>query len=449
MQNQNSICELAFALSTGLFRYLGPTRLALFVGDGHAVFSYDPTTLCDRSICTADIVQSCLDDRAEWPCAGQLAVIDRSTTGISLLWAVERSPALLNINPITLWLEYASDVIRTVERKPSLSQREMFAHREAIASFGTAAIKSATELETRDFRRIHPIDVILSLSLAYEEGKKCSGNIAFVQSERDRNDHLAMEFGVESRPLLHSAKHLRKYLTSVERSPYWLVSDAERVIGVSRAIDGIEAAGRAFPRSVVAQFTGGRAEIWCGGSYLCSAFEGQLMSRRATPQKEAVLGAVKANTPSKQSPVWEEMVNAVWPLIAFIYKESAGCSLVLDIAEVTKRISGEYIEDPLALDEEANAVIASRMAKIDGALHIGRPGLLLGFACLLDGARVEGEDRSRGARFNSAVRFTAAHKDKIVLTVSSDGPISCFHGGKNILRQSFSIEPGAAFTLLS
>jgi hypothetical protein len=66
---------------------------------------------------------------------------------------------------------------------------------------------------------------------------------------------------------------------------------------------------------------------------------------------------------------------------------------------------------------------------VDGALHIGADLHLHAFACLLDGLSVPGEDRSRGARFNSALRFTAMHKDLIVVVVSSDRPVSVMHGG--------------------
>ncbi len=76
--------------------------------------------------------------------------------------------------------------------------------------------------------------------------------------------------------------------------------------------------------------------------------------------------------------------------------------------------------------------LASRMARIDGALHLTANGNLLAFGCLLDGQQCANEIRSRGARYNSAVRFTRTNPTAVVLILSSDGPLSCFFNGEDI-----------------
>jgi hypothetical protein len=42
---------------------------------------------------------------------------------------------------------------------------------------------------------------------------------------------------------------------------------------------------------------------------------------------------------------------------------------------------------------------------------------------------VESENRARGARFNSALRFTAEHANMVIIVVSSDRPVSVIQGG--------------------
>jgi hypothetical protein len=76
--------------------------------------------------------------------------------------------------------------------------------------------------------------------------------------------------------------------------------------------------------------------------------------------------------------------------------------------------------------------LAKSLSKVDGALHIGADLLLHGFACLLDGRAIAGENRARGARFNSALRFTAEHENLIVVVVSSDRPVSVIHRGVDL-----------------
>ena len=73
--------------------------------------------------------------------------------------------------------------------------------------------------------------------------------------------------------------------------------------------------------------------------------------------------------------------------------------------------------------------LAKALAKVDGALHIGADMHLHSFACLLDGRTVAGEDRSRGARYNSALRFSAEQRDIIVVVVSADRPVSVIKEG--------------------
>jgi hypothetical protein len=53
----------------------------------------------------------------------------------------------------------------------------------------------------------------------------------------------------------------------------------------------------------------------------------------------------------------------------------------------------------------------------------------------LDGHTIPGEDRARGARFNSALRFTAENANLIVVVVSVDRPISVIQEGVELNAQ--------------
>jgi hypothetical protein len=52
---------------------------------------------------------------------------------------------------------------------------------------------------------------------------------------------------------------------------------------------------------------------------------------------------------------------------------------------------------------------------------------------------VPGENRARGARFNSALRFTAEHENVIVIVVSSDTLVSVMMGG-TVLKTKWKLE---------
>jgi hypothetical protein len=112
-----------------------------------------------------------------------------------------------------------------------------------------------------------------------------------------------------------------------------------------------------------------------------------------------------------------------------------GCTLVLDLNDSPVSISGQQLAHPLDLQRTDALDFAKSASKVDGALHIGSDGRLYGFACLLDGRSVPGENRARGARFNSALRFTAEHKDVIVVVMSVDRPVSVIQEGVELTAQ--------------
>jgi hypothetical protein len=109
--------------------------------------------------------------------------------------------------------------------------------------------------------------------------------------------------------------------------------------------------------------------------------------------------------------------------------EGFGCTLVLDPQVSLPLMAGQHVDPPLWLNDPQNLDLAKALAKLDGALHLTGSCELRAFACLLDGRNVGSEDRSRGARFNSALRFTAMHPGIIVVVVSADAPVFIFQGG--------------------
>jgi hypothetical protein len=82
--------------------------------------------------------------------------------------------------------------------------------------------------------------------------------------------------------------------------------------------------------------------------------------------------------------------------------------------------------------EPANIDLACSLTKIDGALHITSDLFINGFGCLLDGKATNWENMARGARYNSAIRFSTENKNMIIVVVSSDRPVSIIYCGLEI-----------------
>ena len=146
-----------------------------------------------------------------------------------------------------------------------------------------------------------------------------------------------------------------------------------------------------------------------------------------------------------------ELLRIVRGILDRAGRRRHGCSMVLDFCDPPVALSGQQLGETLDLRIPEYLAFAQSVTKVDGALHIGVDGRLHGFACLLDGRSVPTEDRSRGARFNSALRFTAQNPDVIVVVESSDRPVSVIHGGVELSGrcewEPFTMCAGAAPTL--
>jgi len=87
---------------------------------------------------------------------------------------------------------------------------------------------------------------------------------------------------------------------------------------------------------------------------------------------------------------------------------------------------------PISLLEPQNIDLVCSLLRIDGAIHLASDARIHGFGCLLDGNTVTWENMARGARYNSALRFSAANRRIIVVVVSADRPVSIIYNGIEI-----------------
>jgi hypothetical protein len=128
----------------------------------------------------------------------------------------------------------------------------------------------------------------------------------------------------------------------------------------------------------------------------------------------------------------DDLFKIVSGIVARAGEQRHGATLVIDLNPSPIFISGQQLASPVDLTNETMLDLAKSLSKVDGALHIGADLHLHGFACLLDGRAIAGENSGRGARFNSALRFTAEHENLIVAVVSADWPVSVIHRGVDL-----------------
>ena len=362
--------------------------------------------------------------------AGLISFGGRSLPVFYQMWFTEHHPDMCSTGPTERWLEHAAwrfshDMANKPELYTGISGeflREYAAH--AVRDYIVDQIN--LKLGWDSDLRIYPIlDSILGICKTREEGAWPRGRLVF--SERKSLERLSyiVRFPEKDMPLLENYKHVRKLLMAVEHSSSVLVSDGVRILGIADDV---------LPEfSVVADFHGQYGYLNINLDPICSFSDGRYKSttqRAKLVQVEEVLFESDLDAETRST-----LFQTVARLVHHAETERFGCTLVVDLNSPPVRIAGQNLKHHLDLREPQLIELAQRLSKVDGALHIGRDIQLLGFACLLDGHAIEGEDRARGARFNSALRFTAEHPNIFVIVVSSDRPVSVIQEGVEISAQ--------------
>lgn len=344
------------------------------------------------------------------------------------MWFTEQHVDMCSPGPTERWLEHACRLMSQDLGSCGILDLETSGY--VLQDFATHAVRDhlvdARNLSVGpDTRlRIYPIlEAILNISKTQEEGKWPVGDLIFVEPALADRIHYLATFGQYERPAMKDIKHIRKLLQAVEGNRHKLVSDGQQIIGIGT--------GRMPDFSVTAEFRGRHGFIRLQDETVCSFADGGYHSstRRANlVQLEEVLLELNLDSNKIYS-----IMKAVGTLVSSARERKHGCALILDFGSPLACISGQHLESPLDLKRHVDLDLATALAKVDGALHIDMMYLKLNaFAALMDGRAVAGENRARGARFNSALRFTAEHDQVVVVVVSSDRPISIIQHGTEL-----------------
>ena len=363
--------------------------------------------------------------------AGLISYWDRSESIYFQRWFTEHHPDICCVGPTERWLEYASNLLS--RNLAAGDQMHLGTSGYVLQEYATHAVRDHI-VDQRNIQmgwdtrlRVFPIlDAVLGISKTLEEGAWARGELVFVEpSEMETVDFLA-RFPEKERPILKNFKHIRKLLLSVEYSDRKLISDGRSIFGLT--------SGPVPESSIGVYFKGGHGFLTLGENDLvCSFADGRFHSstRKANlvQIEESLLEA------DLDSEVRDGLFRIVSEIVHGASEQGYGCTLVLDLNGDRLEISGQSLAEALDLTLDINLSLAKSLAKVDGALHIGSDLKLHAFACLLDGHALPHENRARGARFNSALRFSAEHPKILIVVVSSDRPVSVIQQGIELTAQ--------------
>jgi hypothetical protein len=432
-------------LEEGLCHYSGQSKLAIIyaIRPEDPVFIYDPQYLLRGH--EPKLKELYLDSN-EWrdhsgkealggfgrlspvenlQLAGLISFGGKSDSLFYQMWFTEHHPDMCSVGPTERWLEHAVWLLS----KDLAAEDDYYTGTSGyvLREYATHAVRDfiVDELNIRvgmDIQiRVYPIlDTVLGISKTTEEGSWPRGELVFVEPSVVKDVQFEASFPQGERPNIQNFKHVRKLLQAVEYSGRKLVSDGNTIVGI---------AGTKVPgNSIIADFRGRHGFLNLDNDPVCSFFDGNFHSSTRRAKMVQLEEILLESEIGPDSDIYE-LFKVIQEIVHDSQDKKHGCTLVIDLNETPISISGQHLEKSLNLRKAGCLELTKSLAKLDGALHIGRDIHLHGFACILDGKSIEGEDRSRGARFNSALRFTGEHQNIVVVVVSADRPVSIIQGG--------------------
>jgi hypothetical protein len=343
------------------------------------------------------------------------------------MWFTEHHPNICSLGPTECWLEHA--VLRFSHDVANESSLYTGISGSFLREYATHAVRDSIIDKMESILgidinlRIYPIlDAVLGISKTNEEGAVPHGALIFVEPRTLDSISFLARFLTSELPSLHNFKHVRKLLQAVEYSGRTLVSDGKDVIGITE--------NHPSNFHITADFQGKFGYLSIDNEVICSYQDG---SYSANTHKAKLFEVEEALLDFEIEPsIRNDMFLIIAALVHNGEDKKFGCTFVIDLAEKATDIAGQDLTPAIDLRKPNNLELAAALSKVDGALLIRADLHLHAFACLLDGQRVKNEDRARGARFNSALRFTAQNLKTIVVVVSSDRPVSIFLQGKEM-----------------
>jgi len=342
-------------------------------------------------------------------------------------WFTEHHPDMCSTCPTKRWLEHAAwrfshDITKGEELYTGISGN-------FLREYATHAVRDHIVDEMNLFLgwdsqvRIYPVlDAILGISKTREEGIWPRGELVVIDPQYIGGMDFLVRFQEEEQPQLGNFKHVRKLLLTVEQTECKLVSNGKAILGIIR--------GPLPEFYLTAEFCGRHGFLQISGTRVCSFSEGSFHSTtyqaKLVELEEALLDSILP--PAAGNAIFK----VVTALVHYAQEREHGCTLVIDLNNEPVEISGQTLTRYLDLNQPDHLELAKSLTRLDGAVHIGGDCQLYGFACLLDGRKILSEDRARGARYNSALRFTAEHSDIIAVVVSVDRPVSIIQQGVEI-----------------
>jgi len=266
-------------------------------------------------------------------------------------------------------------------------------------------------------------DKLNKISSLNYEGKAIKGKILFTKKEilnqKDGHPNLDILMTFASRTPLSNHRHVRKLL-ELSKGDVCLISDSETIYGLGRMRGNYQLEREDLFRI---EFTNYYTwELSHNGHKLMRVSHEHTSLPKAKVAYESFFYKVKQ--------VFKDLDNTLirdlYLLVMEAIKYNTGTLLIFstNAASESKRLKNQCFQvEPITM---TNDVIRS-VINIDGAIMMDLDGVCHGIGAILDGMATSRGDASRGARYNSAIRYVETisksddYSDCLAVVISDDG----------------------------
>ncbi|MCE1178213.1 MAG: hypothetical protein LWW86_04175 [Micrococcales bacterium] len=256
-------------------------------------------------------------------------------------------------------------------------------------------------------------DALDAVSAQTYEGRASTGSVVLARRE---HPSVSVEVSFDHPTAIGVTRLFRKVL-EMSGPGLHLLCDGREVYGLGYIDETyVPATEECFVAKVVGN---GAWELWHGETPYLRVDHGQPALFQELMDPETFSDTVKRVFP-KASPADAQVL---WDMAQACARQSHGTMLVVhpDADDEAERLAPQaHAIEPTRLSPKAFTALTA----IDGAALVSPEGLCHAVGVILDGAATGTGDGSRGARYNSAIRYLAgAGKGSMVIIVSEDGRI--------------------------
>lgn len=308
-----------------------------------------------------------------------------------------------------------NDVLRAASRELDRKNPTSLIGIDAGAILRSAAdsfVNSCVARSGQDFA--HGMrDALDAVSAQTYEGRAGLGSLILAEPNHP-SVHQAVTF--DHRVPLTTPRAFRKAL-EMSGAGLQLLADGREVFALGRLEDDYDVRSeRCFTFKVVGN---GSWELWHANTPYLRVDNGQPSLPRDVVDADIFADTVRRVFPEST----HQDAKALWDMANACIQQSHGTMLVVHpdaVAEGERLLPQAYTIEPTRLGPSA----FTALTKIDGAVLVSPDGVCAAVGVILDGAATGTGDVSRGARYNSAIRYLAgAGKGSMVIIVSEDGRI--------------------------